>query len=1304
MRTEEQNTFQPRQRAHADGRVRHGCIFPLRAGSGSAVVSGFLALIAGACVSDGAAGLDALVEAQVEPAGANCASGGTAIVSGTDNNRNGQLDPEEVQSTRYVCAGADGSNGNDGDAGQDGSNALVRVADEPPGPNCPFGGIVVRAGIDQNGNGELELAEVTDIEYVCNSDSGGLNETVGFSLLARRADIGPAEIVAAAPDGQWLAYTVSDRGVVGFLDLSRPGSPSFLAEVDVANTVTNVGAGEPTSVGITPNGVYAVVAVKDTTDPIGNADPGSLVFIDAASLTIAGQVAVGVGPDSVKVTPDGVRVLVAIEDEEDDDLGHQAQSRPGSIQVATIDYANPSNSQVATVALTPDVGNNPTDPQPEFVDVSADSTTAIVSLQENNALAVLDLGGGQVAVTRYIDAGLVARDRVDVFDDEEIGLVPLAPGAFQGRREPDGVCFLSDGQHVVTANEGDTSFDDYGLGQYSGGRGFTIFNVDGEVVYETGDELERIAVQYGMYPDGRSDNRGIEVEGCAVARFGNRELAFLLGERNSAVAVYDVTQPERAQFIQFLPAPLRPESAVAVPDRGLLIVAGEGSGGTGGGIWIYQGVAFAQDVERYPEGLYRAVASGLPTVPFGSFSAVMPTGVPGRISAVPDDSFATLRLWTFEADRATQRMRLVDSMTLTEADGTTPLAGLDAQGLARNPWGGFALAVAGDRDNGCDGATCPEEDRNRILFFTEEGALDPGYGNGGRVDLPGDASTLWNRIRKDGFGGLALAEDNDHRLNAYVVFQRPLDATDPADPEDEVRLGHARIGEYDVASDQWSFYYYPLRGDREDVDDGDIVLADIAHVGGDEFVVIERDQQVGNLARVKNVFGFRLASGTADRVGDPLDKVARIDLLDLPFRFDFEQTDAICASGGNLWLANDNGGGKEANWFYELSDVDLPQLGQVRFATFNASMNRPAAGDLLAELVAGDSAQIGEVAAIIRLIEPDVLLLNEFDYNPADPTRGPQLFQDNYLANIQVAGQPFVEYPYVYVENVNTGLYSGFDLDNDGTADPGDPGDAFGFGEFHGQYGMVVFSRYPIDLANVRTFQNFLWKDMPGALLPDDDQTPEPDDYYSAAELDVVRLSSKSHWDLPIRVGSRVIHALVSHPTPPAFDGPEDRNGRRNHDEIRLWADYVTPGAADYLYDDSGVSGGLPEGASFVIMGDLNADPFDGDSTANAVDQLLDHPGILSESAPVSFGGIEKGRNDGLANLAHQGNPARDTSDFSDDPAPPFPGPGNLRVDYVLPSIDIDLVQSAVFWPGQGEPGFDLIDASDHRLIWVDLK
>src|SRR5919106_679782 len=285
---------------------------------------------------------------------------------------------------------------------------------------------------------------------------------------------------------------------------------------------------------------------------------------------------------------------------------------------------------------------------------------------------------------------------------------------------------------------------------------------------------------------------------------------------------------------------------------------------------------------------------------------------------------------------------------------------------------------------------------------------------------------------------------------------------------------------------------------------------------------------------------------------------------------------------------------------------DAQSLNVVRFATFNASLNRNFAGQLVSDLSTPDNAQAKTVAEIIQRTRPDVLLINEFDF--VEGGLAAELFQDNYLSISQNGAEP-IEYGYYFVAPSNTGIPSGFDLNNNGVV--GGPDDAFGFGFFPGQFGMVVYSRYPINYEDIRTFQFFLWQDMPGAMLPDDPTTTAPADWYSPAELEVFRLSSKSHWDVPIQIGDKVVHFLVSHPTPPVFDGPEDRNGTRNFDEIRFWADYVRPGRASrYIYDDEGRRGGLDPGASFVIAGDQNSDPLDGDSIPGAVQQLLDNPRV----------------------------------------------------------------------------------------------
>jgi endonuclease/exonuclease/phosphatase family metal-dependent hydrolase len=374
----------------------------------------------------------------------------------------------------------------------------------------------------------------------------------------------------------------------------------------------------------------------------------------------------------------------------------------------------------------------------------------------------------------------------------------------------------------------------------------------------------------------------------------------------------------------------------------------------------------------------------------------------------------------------------------------------------------------------------------------------------------------------------------------------------------------------------------------------------------------------------------------------------------------------------------------------EPTSVNDPAV--TRFATFNTSLHHEAAGGLLSRLQEDDPSA-RRIAAIIQHTRPDVLLLNEFDHDADGAAL--ELFQSRYLAQGQFGEQP-IAYRYHFVAPVNTGVDSGFDLDGDGRI--GGPGDAWGYGTHPGQYGMVVLSRHPIANSDVRSFRDFRWADLPGALRPWHPEQAEP--WYDDDVWSKLPLSSKSHWDVPIETPLGRVHLLAAHPTPPVFDGPEDRNGARNHDEIRFWAEYVSDPEAQWIVDDQGRRGGLPAGAAFVVAGDYNADPLDGDSRSGAMQQLLAHPRLLVHPAPVSKGAVERATELVGEVPDRRGDPARHTGDFG---APS----GNLRVDYVLPSVDLGYLgylDGGVFWPRRGEPGYDWVGASDHRLVWVDLQ
>lgn len=360
-----------------------------------------------------------------------------------------------------------------------------------------------------------------------------------------------------------------------------------------------------------------------------------------------------------------------------------------------------------------------------------------------------------------------------------------------------------------------------------------------------------------------------------------------------------------------------------------------------------------------------------------------------------------------------------------------------------------------------------------------------------------------------------------------------------------------------------------------------------------------------------------------------------------------------------------------------------------------------------ADLQSPSHPRLQRAAAIVQHLRPDVFLLNEITYDqpgapgyrPGEPVgQNARRFAENFLEVAQADSLESIRY-HVFTAPVNTGLSSGVDLDGDGTAvtevppvpaaadEGGAPqtaagraygGDAYGFGTYPGQYGMALFVRDGLEVLrdSVRTFRLLRWAAMPGAQVPADTVTGAP--FYSDAAWARFRLSSKSHWDVPVRTpGGAVLHVLASHPTPPAFDGAARRNQHRNHDEIRLWADYLT--GAGYLRDDSSRGGGLPEGAHFVVVGDQNADPDEGSTRPGAIQQLLEHPRVQAAPVPTA---------DAAGRRAYPDLDPDDTAGWG------------LRVDYVLPSRTLRVRDAGLWRP---PPADRAAAVSDHFPVWVDV-
>ena len=488
-----------------------------------------------------------------------------------------------------------------------------------------------------------------------------------FAMVHHLPVDGVAEIVAATPDGMTLVYTSADAGVIGLIDITRPEQPVLLPRVDVQIQ----GVGEPTSVAISPDGRYAVVAVR-LGDDVANARRGLLRVYDIRQPRAVQHVqdfTVGIGPDSLALVGQGrtLRAVVAIEDEETDAKGDATLDgqRPGRIDVVGLQglYGGASTGVQSidlVAALQAAAGVvYPNDPQPEFVSIDAKGQQAVVSLQENNAVALLDLSHPlRARLERVFSTGTVTRNgNADLQKDKEIAF----KDSFTARREADAVAWVAPGV-FATANEGDGKKDQNGV--LPGGRGFTLMNTRGEVVYETGERTEMHAVVYGHYPDGRSASKGVEMESVAAGRFGGQPYLLVGSERGSFVEVYRVDDPKQPQFVQLLPTGMSPEGLTTVTQRRdgqqLFVTANEVEGSLNLYRFHPQG---APANAREPQLVAKDAG-----MPWGALSGLSTDGT--HLYAVPDNAFAQSRIWRIDPSDATHGRMLIDQVTLlTEADG-----------------------------------------------------------------------------------------------------------------------------------------------------------------------------------------------------------------------------------------------------------------------------------------------------------------------------------------------------------------------------------------------------------------------------------------------------------------------------------------------------------------------------------------------------------------------------------------------------------------------------------------------------------
>lgn len=580
--------------------------------------------------------------------------------------------------------------------------------------------------------------------------------------------------------------------------------------------------GEPTSVTIRDRTAFVAV---NTGENRANPD-GKLVTVDIGTRAVGASCTLGGQPNSIAVSPDGSFLAIAIENERDEEVngGAVPQLPAGWLAIVPLKDGVAACDGMIRADLTKLAEIAPDDPEPEFVDINASGEIA-VTLQENNAIVVLDRTG---KVLSHVSAGTVDINGVDLSDDGRIAFTEAKAGV---RREPDAIHWIGTEQ-FATANEGDWK---------GGSRSFTIWNRDGTVAYESGNSFEQAAAAAGHYPDKRSDAKGIEPEGLQVARFGDSDYLFVLAERASVVEVYHVGTGA-PDLVQILPSGVSPERGVAIPARNLFVTANEADLGEDGGARSHVMIYALQDTSApfYPT---LTSAGSDPLIGWGALSGLSADpDAPGHLHAVSDGFYGKApTIFTIDATVTPAR---ITGATVVKRDGE-PAQKLDLEGITSDGEDGFWLVSEGRTDRLVPHA---------LLRVDANGEIDD------EIAFP--ASLLAGETRY-GAEGVALVGNT-----VWIAIQREW-ADDPK--------GTVKLLAYDPDTEEWGTVRYPL---DPAPDGGWMGISEIA-ANGDFLYVLERDNQVGTDARVKQIARIPLSELNPAAIGEPIPTVKKEVVRDL---------------------------------------------------------------------------------------------------------------------------------------------------------------------------------------------------------------------------------------------------------------------------------------------------------------------------------------------------------------------------------------------------------------------------------------
>jgi hypothetical protein len=613
--------------------------------------------------------------------------------------------------------------------------------------------------------------------------------------------------------------------------------------------------GEPTTTVVIGNRAYAGVNTSESF----TAPSGKLVMIDLDSRAVAAECDIGGQPDAVARAVDGSFVAIAIENERDEDVNDGAipQMPAGYVvKVPVLDGAMDCAAQqrIDLTGLAAVAGD---DPEPEFLDVNA-AGEIVVTLQENNHIVVIGADG---SIASHFSAGATDLDGIDVKRDGRLDFTASKTGVL---REPDAVKWI-DADHFAAANEGD----------YEGGsRGFTIWRKDGTVVHESGASFERAIAAIGHYPEHRSGSKGVEPEGLTFAVFDSVPHLFVAAERSSVIGVYDVSNPAAPVLKQLLPSGTSPEGLVAIPERNLLATANEvdlrADGLAPAHVMVFER---AEGTPAYP--MLTSEGSD-PLIGWGALSGLAAGSAAGELFAVSDSVYGSMpRIYRIDATQTPAR--IVGAIDVTR--GGHPAQLLDLEGIAADGEGGFWLASEGRSDRLIPHA---------IYRVTAEGEIITS------IALP---ESLLDQEIRFGMEGITVAGDW-----LWVALQREWQD----DPK-----GMVKLVAYNTKEETWGAVHYPLDAPGEGAWMG---LSEItAH--GDWVYIVERDNQIADLAKVKKLYRVPAAAMQPAELGGPLPVVTKEEVRDfLPdlkvlngYVVDKVEGFAIDADGIG-WVVTDNDG------------------------------------------------------------------------------------------------------------------------------------------------------------------------------------------------------------------------------------------------------------------------------------------------------------------------------------------------------------------------------------------------------------